>query len=153
MNRSQVVLVAGCAVAVGGCSSSSPTPPAPTPAALRVIVVTDSHPSFVTEQAAGYEVNLESSGCAISKASGFRLSLVGRLHGEQLVDSAGPPGHGLPGLMTIPADTWTVVLTAHSSPCPPWRVTVRPDKAATVPSLPTAGMASGARAQARRPVR
>src|SRR5487761_1180685 len=120
MNRIAVPLSALCAISIAACSSTVSTSPSPTPATFRVAVLTDGHPTFVTSQPGTYEVSLDSSGCAIDKGSGFRLSLRGRVHGDQLVDSPAPGGHGLPGVMTLPTDSWTVVLTAHSGPCVPW---------------------------------
>jgi hypothetical protein len=125
MNRIGVLFLAVSAVAIAACSSTVSRSSSPTPATVRVAVLTDGHPTFVTSQPGAYEVSLDTSACPIDKGSGFRLSLLGRLHGDQLVDSDGPGGHGLPGVMTLPADSWTVVLTAHSAACAPWSVSVR----------------------------
>ncbi len=131
-SRAQALLLASCAVGLAGCSSSGGAQSASAVVAPLTIVLTNRHPAFTTNRTGAYEVILVSSGCPIGKASGYQLSLVGRTHGERLVDHAGPPPlggmPGLPGKLTLPADTWTVTLTAAVG-CAPWDVTVQPSGA------------------------
>lgn len=131
-SRIQALLLALCAVGLAGCSSHGGAHSAAAAIAPVTIVLTNGQPTFTTNRTRAYELSLVSSGCSIGKSSGYQLSLVGRTHGERLVDHAGPPPlggmPGLPGKLTLPADTWTVTLTAAVG-CAPWDITVQPSGA------------------------